>query len=180
MKKLIASIIACFLPTLGWPGSAELTWTAPTQNTDGSTLTDLSGYRIYYGTSATNLNQVLTLTNAGLVSYVVPSLTAGTWYFEMTALAGPSPYRESTHTNQVSKEVLQANPNPPTDLRVSSTVAYTLVKQRDRMVMLPVGTVPANTDCIRDQTANGYFAVPYASVTFSGSVKPEIVFAQCS
>src|SRR5438552_19203542 len=37
------------------PGSAgvlDTSWTAPTKNTDGSALTDLAAYRVYYGTSA--------------------------------------------------------------------------------------------------------------------------------
>jgi hypothetical protein len=34
-------------------GSAVLTWTKPTLNTDGSTLTDLAGYILYYGTDPT-------------------------------------------------------------------------------------------------------------------------------
>jgi hypothetical protein len=61
--------------------SAALSWTAPTQNTDGSALTDLGGYRIYYGTSASALNQTITVSNAGLTTYVIDSLATGTWYF---------------------------------------------------------------------------------------------------
>ena len=33
-------------------GTATLSWTAPTQNTDDSALTDLAGFRVYYGSSA--------------------------------------------------------------------------------------------------------------------------------
>ncbi len=32
-------------------GSVTLNWTAPTQNEDGTTLTDLDGYKIYWGTT---------------------------------------------------------------------------------------------------------------------------------
>ena len=32
-------------------GSITLSWTAPTENEDGSALTDLAAYKIYYGTS---------------------------------------------------------------------------------------------------------------------------------
>src|SRR5262249_56010082 len=32
-------------------GILDATWTAPTTNTDGSPLTDLASYRLYYGTS---------------------------------------------------------------------------------------------------------------------------------
>lgn len=59
-------------------GNATLTWSAPTTNTDGSTLSDLAGYRIYYGTRA--LNNVVTVSGA-LNSYVFEALSAGTWYF---------------------------------------------------------------------------------------------------
>lgn len=33
-------------------GKVALTWTAPTTNSDSSPLTDLGGYKIYYGTTA--------------------------------------------------------------------------------------------------------------------------------
>ncbi|HTF99819.1 MAG TPA: Ig-like domain-containing protein, partial [Nitrospirota bacterium] len=33
-------------------GSASLAWVAPTTNSDGSTCTDLSGFKIYYGTAS--------------------------------------------------------------------------------------------------------------------------------
>jgi hypothetical protein len=66
-------------------GSATLTWTPPLTNTDGSTLSDLAGYHVYYGTTAANLDHNVTLANAGLSSYVVSNLSIGTWYFAMTA-----------------------------------------------------------------------------------------------
>jgi ABC-type glycerol-3-phosphate transport system substrate-binding protein len=34
--------------------SATLTWDAPTTNVDGTPLTDLAGYKVYYGTSLGN------------------------------------------------------------------------------------------------------------------------------
>ncbi len=45
-------------------GTARLSWTAPTQNTDGSTVTDLAGYRIYHGTSASALIESFQVTGA--------------------------------------------------------------------------------------------------------------------
>ena len=36
-------------------GSATLSWTPPTENTDGSPLTNLSGFQIHYGTSGRRL-----------------------------------------------------------------------------------------------------------------------------
>jgi hypothetical protein len=65
--------------------SATLSWTAPTQNTDGSALTNLAGYHIYYGTDPSNLNQAVTVSTAGVTDYVVTNLSSGTWYFEICA-----------------------------------------------------------------------------------------------
>lgn len=66
-------------------GTATLSWTQPMQNTNGSALTDLAGYRIYYGTSASTMNQVIQLTGTGLTTYVISNLSSATWYFGMTA-----------------------------------------------------------------------------------------------
>jgi hypothetical protein len=66
-------------------GTVTLSWTPPTENTDGTTLTNLSGYHIYYGTSESNLNQRIEVANPGVASYVVSSLTPGTWYFAVAA-----------------------------------------------------------------------------------------------
>ena len=66
-------------------GSATLSWTPPTRNTDGTTLTNLAGYRILYGTSPTALTRTVQVANAGISRYVVENLTAGTWYFSVRA-----------------------------------------------------------------------------------------------
>ncbi len=84
-------------------GSATLNWTAPTQNEDGSTLTDLAGYRILYGTSATALTQTIQVANPGLTTYVVDNLAQGTWYFAMRSYTSAG--LESAQTNVVSKLV---------------------------------------------------------------------------
>jgi hypothetical protein len=67
-------------------GSATLSWMPPTTNTDGSPLTNLAGYKVYWGTSPGNYSSSVTLNNPGLTSYVVGNLTPGTYYFVATAL----------------------------------------------------------------------------------------------
>jgi hypothetical protein len=66
-------------------GSATLSWVPPTENSNGSVLTNLSGYHIYYGTNANDLTQSVTVANPGLTRYVLSGLAAQTWYFSMTA-----------------------------------------------------------------------------------------------
>jgi hypothetical protein len=65
--------------------SATLSWTPPTQNTDGTALTNLAGYRIAYGTSSTNLSQTVEIATPGTATYTVSGLTTGTWYFSVKA-----------------------------------------------------------------------------------------------
>ncbi len=65
-----------------------LAWTSPTLNTNGTSLTDLAGYRIYYGSTSTQLNQVVTVEGAEVTEYVFSELASGTWYFAVTAYDG--------------------------------------------------------------------------------------------
>jgi hypothetical protein len=83
-------------------GSANVSWTPPTQNTDGTALTNLAGYRIYYGTSSGNLNQSATL-SAGLTSYLVDNLSPGTWYFQVRSYTTAG--TESDASNLASKAI---------------------------------------------------------------------------
>jgi Putative Ig domain len=84
-------------------GSATLSWTPPNRNTDGSTLTDLQGYRIYYGTNANALDKMIPIANAGITTYVVENLSPATYYFSMTAFNASNV--ESGRTNLASKVV---------------------------------------------------------------------------
>ena len=85
-------------------GSAMLTWTPPTQNTDGSPLNNLAGYRVYWGTQQGNYPNSVTLSNPGLASYVVDQLTPAQWYFVVTAYSSTGV--ESSFSNIASKQVL--------------------------------------------------------------------------
>jgi hypothetical protein len=85
-------------------GSATLSWNPPTQNTDGTALTNLAGYRVYWGTSQGNYTNSTTISNPGLSSYVVEQLTPATWYFALTAVNSAG--AESSYSNVASKQVL--------------------------------------------------------------------------
>lgn len=69
-------------------GSVMLSWTAPTTNTNGSAITDLAGYQIAYGTSASRLTHSIKVNGTGLTNYLVDNLTPGTWYFSISAYNG--------------------------------------------------------------------------------------------
>lgn len=61
-------------------------WQPPTENTDGSALTNLSGYHIHYGTKPGDYTQTIAVSNPGLASYVVDNLSPGTYYFTVAAV----------------------------------------------------------------------------------------------
>jgi len=85
-------------------GIATVSWTPPTQNTDGSNLgADLAGYRIYYGTSSRDYSNSLEIDNPGLSSFVVEGLAETTWYFVMTAVNASG--IESSYSEEVSLSV---------------------------------------------------------------------------
>jgi hypothetical protein len=83
-------------------GSATLSWTPPTTNTNGTSVS-LAGYRIYYGTSASNLSRTVQVANAGLTRYVLSDLSAGTWYFAVRAYSSTG--SESANSNTGSKTI---------------------------------------------------------------------------
>ena len=80
-----AGATASNLPA-GSPGAVTINWTPPTENTDGTALTDLAGYDIHYGTASGNYTQSVSVSNAGLATYVVDNLTPGTYYFSVSAV----------------------------------------------------------------------------------------------
>ncbi len=65
--------------------SLTLTWTPPTQNEDGTPLTNLAGYRIRFGLQSGVYTNVITLNNPGLAAYVLGGLAAGTYYVVISA-----------------------------------------------------------------------------------------------
>jgi hypothetical protein len=66
-------------------GTATLSWTIPTTRTDGTPLTNLAGFKIYYGTTPGVYPTTIVVANATISTYTVTNLTSGTYYFVATA-----------------------------------------------------------------------------------------------
>jgi len=66
--------------------SMSLTWVAPVARSDGSSLSlsDIDGYRIYYGTTAGTYPNSVDVTDGSATSATVASLPVGTYYVVMT------------------------------------------------------------------------------------------------
>ncbi|MEM8767352.1 MAG: LamG-like jellyroll fold domain-containing protein, partial [Pseudomonadota bacterium] len=83
-------------------GTVALRWQAPTENVDGSPLTDLAGYRIYYGTDSRSYGNTVEVSDPGSTeaSFTAPS---GDYYVTMTALDAEG--NESAYSNEIVKAV---------------------------------------------------------------------------
>lgn len=81
--------------------SATLTWDAATTNTDGTALSNLANYKLYYGTSSGAYTKNV---NAGTgTTYVLNNLSPGTYYFALTAMNTGG--TESSFSNEAVKTI---------------------------------------------------------------------------
>lgn len=175
--------------------SASLQWTAPTRNTDGTTLTTLAGYRISYGLSPTALINTVQVGSPTTTNYIVGNLDPGTWHFGVRAYTSTG--AESVLSNIVSKVatttteirastrdvvVTPPTPEPPVlqvvDNRVfNATPDYSLLSFRAGK---QYGTVALGTKC--DQTrpvSGGWYPVPISSVRWASSARTAYPVAIC-
>ena len=84
-------------------GTATVSWTPPTQNTDGSALTNLAGYRLAYGRSATSLDRSANVNSVGVTTYTLNNLATGEWFFAVYAVNSGGV--ESDVSNVASKTI---------------------------------------------------------------------------
>lgn len=180
-------------PTLG---SARLSWVAPTANTDGSALTNLAGYRVHYGTSATALTQTVQIANPAATSYTVSALNSATWYF--AARAYTSTGAESAVSNTVTKTVVETpgasasaqcaidvdtRPAPPTSLQVIETTARDIDIDWTvpRLVAGPSrGRIALGTPCLAEYAiADAFYGVAPDQVEWEGTSRAAHPVARC-
>lgn len=63
--------------------SVALEWSAPQTNADGSPLTDLAGYELYFGTSSGSYDRRIEV--GDVQTFTVTGLPSGTYYFAIRA-----------------------------------------------------------------------------------------------
>jgi len=83
-------------------GSVTLSWQAPAENVDGTPLTDLAGYEIYYGEQSRNYDDSVYVASGSATSKTI-KLVSGSYYFAMTAWDVDG--NESSYSNEVIKTV---------------------------------------------------------------------------
>src|ERR1700690_2896019 len=114
-------------------GTITLDWDAPTTNTDGTPLTDLAGYKIYYGPTPGNYTTALDVGNVR--TFAVNNLTEGlTYYFSVAAYN--SARVESSFSNEVSKTL----PSP----QVTVTTFIITASADSGGTITPAGTTVVN------------------------------------
>jgi hypothetical protein len=106
--KPLAPVLA--VPLDPMPGSQVVTldWIPPSQNDNGTPLTDLAGYNVYFGPAPGMYLDFRHLDNPGLVTYVLDLPSSGFWFIVITAL--DSAGNESDFSNEVG---LLSEPLPP-------------------------------------------------------------------
>jgi hypothetical protein len=80
-----------------------LSWTPPTENGDGSPLTDLAGYRVRWGIQSRRYTDSAKIDNPGITRFVVEGLASGQYYFAITALNAKD--LESSFSNEATQLV---------------------------------------------------------------------------
>jgi hypothetical protein len=99
-------------------GKANLTWTPPTTNADGSPLTDLTSYAIYRGPSASTM-ALLTIVPATVPAYTDTPLPVGTYYYCVAAINSVGTSSSCSESISTTIVAMATFPNPPTNLQVS-------------------------------------------------------------
>lgn len=122
MKKWFVAITILVLLTIGvvyampYQNKSTLLWTAPATNVDGSPITDLGGYKVYYGTSTGVYTVVKDVGNVNTVNIQTTlGFLKGTYYFVVTAYDTAG--NESDYSNEVSATFV-VKKNAPTGLKI--------------------------------------------------------------
>jgi hypothetical protein len=87
-NKAIAKLASFSLTVKPAPVTTKsllVSWTPPAQNTDGTALTNLSGYRISYGTSPGVYIRTVDVNTAGVTSCMLENLLPGKYYVTVTS-----------------------------------------------------------------------------------------------
>ena len=84
-------------------GAVTLNWVAPTENSDGSQLTDLSGYKIYYRKNSGSYDREIWIDNPSIDTLVVEQLSPATYYFAATSFNSSGV--ESAFSDEVTRIV---------------------------------------------------------------------------
>ena len=100
MKWRALLLMICLLWGCSPVNAATIGWTPPTQNTDGTPLTDLDHYNLYIGTATGAYDFTVTIPGTAITYVIDHFATATTYYVALTAVNVSG--RESIPSNEIS------------------------------------------------------------------------------
>ena len=191
-SQTLASIKAStnYTLTCTWgKGSATVNWTAPTTNTDGTRLTNLAAYRVYYGTSSSSLSQVKEINDISSSAAVIDGLTTATWYFKVRAVNANQV--ESSSSNVKSKAITASRAaktvaitiTNPAVRKTISTKVYDLVRSPTTgqfMLGRLVGTVALGKNCRTYHLWGDYYGVLTGLVKITVNTRGNTLVTHCA
>jgi len=126
---IVGLILGCQCSNLG-ALEVVLAWDCPTNNVDGTALADLSGYKLYYGSSSSrNYSAILDVGNTNQFK-VTGLLQGSTYYFSVTACVS------NDSQSEYSSELVwtAADTTPPS---ISSVSSVSLTADASGMAAVP-------------------------------------------
>lgn len=102
-----------------WPGDRRVTlsWTPPAENTNGTPLTDLAGYDVFYGKcpqTPTPVEQI-SLDNPSVNSHVIEDLQPGEYCFWVVAVNEAGRYSENSN---IATKTIAADANATESIEI--------------------------------------------------------------
>jgi len=178
-------------------GTVIVNWAKPTKNTDGTNLTDLTGYKVVYGTSSTALNSSKAVADPNATAATISALQSGTWYFAVRALN--SKQVESANSNVAQKAITGASaskslnititpgttppPTPtPSGLKTIAKTVYDVVTTNGKTTIgRDVGRIPQGKACDASYNpSSNFYGVTKSDVTLSGTPRSTRLVARCA
>lgn len=171
-------------------GVANISWTNATTNTDGSPIpatctTSPCGKLVQsvveYGTcNGTNVFG----TKQGEITVTAPANTTPVNMVVVQMYCFRVFHRNdytvaSDMSNVGSKDNVPPKPNAPGVMTIAGLTVFQVIGSPNKFALVPVGTAPPDTKCDATQSVNGRYAVPRESVSWFGSVRPQVVVAEC-
>jgi hypothetical protein len=181
-------------------GIAEVSWTPPTSNTDGTPIPAtgpgaLAGYKLYAATSTAGVPTAtpVVISSPTTLNHTITGLPAGTWYFGAKAFNASNV--DSDMSGLVNKVITLASasasatvtvtPKPMPPVVTVAQVAYEITRDNRGLYRLgkAVGSIELGMACgdyITQKRSAKYHEVPLDFINLTRMPKSAIVVAQCA